>query len=113
MKPSQSHILNVRGLRYHVRTLGEPSQPQLWLAHGWADVSASFQFLVDALQRDWYVIAPDWRGFGLSEWAAAGYWFPDYIGDLDVLLKELSPVTPVAPTGKRQNRLGPGLPRKP
>jgi len=37
MKPSQSHILNVRGLRYHVRTWGEPSQPQLWLAHGWAD----------------------------------------------------------------------------
>jgi pimeloyl-ACP methyl ester carboxylesterase len=95
MNPSQSHILNVRGLRYHLRTWGEPSQPQLWLTHGWADVSASFQFLVDALQRDWYVIAPDWRGFGLSEWAAAGYWFPDYIGDLDVLLKELSPVQPV------------------
>ena len=24
-------------------------------------------------------IAPDWRGFGLSEWAASGYWFPDYL----------------------------------
>jgi pimeloyl-ACP methyl ester carboxylesterase len=86
MKPSQSHILNVRGLRYHVRTWGDPGHPQLWLLHGWMDVSASFQFLVDALKRDWYVIAPDWRGFGLSEWAAGGYWFLDYLGDLDVML---------------------------
>jgi pimeloyl-ACP methyl ester carboxylesterase len=59
------------------------------------DVSASFQFLVDALQRDWYVIAPDWRGFGLSEWATEGYWFPDYVADLDVLLRELSPDEPI------------------
>lgn len=91
MKPSQSHILNVRGLRYHVRTWGDPAHPQLWLLHGWMDVSASFQFLVDVLERDWYVIAPDWRGFGLSEWAASGYWFADYLGDLDVLLRLLAP----------------------
>lgn len=95
MKPSQSHILNVRGLRYHVRTWGDSSHPQLWLLHGWMDVSASFQFLVDALERDWYVIAPDWRGFGLSEWASGGYWFADYLGDLDVLLHLLAPDRPV------------------
>ena len=95
MKPSQSHILQVRGLRYHVRTWGDETDPKLVLLHGWMDVSASFQFLVDALRRDWYVIAPDWRGFGLSEWAAGGYWFPDYVADLDVLLRQLSPVAPV------------------
>jgi pimeloyl-ACP methyl ester carboxylesterase len=65
------------------------------MLHGWMDVSASFQFLVDALQHDWYVIAPDWRGFGLSEWAPNGYWFPDYIADLEVLLRQLSPDAPV------------------
>ncbi len=95
MKPSQSHIVHVRGLRYHVRTWGEPSNRKLVLLHGWMDVSASFQFLADALVRDWYVIAPDWRGFGLSEWASGGYWFPDYIADLDVLLRELAPSEPV------------------
>jgi pimeloyl-ACP methyl ester carboxylesterase len=95
MKPSQSHILQVRGLRYHVRTWGSETARKLVLLHGWMDVSASFQFLVDALRRDWYVIAPDWRGFGLSEWARDGYWFPDYIGDLEVLLRELSPGAPV------------------
>jgi pimeloyl-ACP methyl ester carboxylesterase len=91
MKPSQSHILQVRGLRYHVRTWGDEADPKLVLLHGWMDVSASFQFLVDALQDDWHVIAPDWRGFGLSEWAPNGYWFPDYIADLEVLLQQLSP----------------------
>ncbi len=50
------------------------------------DGSASFQFLVDELQKDWNVIAPDWRGFGLSGWAREGYWFPDYYADLDALL---------------------------
>jgi pimeloyl-ACP methyl ester carboxylesterase len=95
MKPSQSHILQVRGVRYHVRTWGHPPAPKLVLLHGWMDVSASFQFLVDALEHDWHVIAPDWRGFGLSEWASGGYWFPDYIADLDVLLRELAPAEPV------------------
>ena len=99
MKPSQSHILQIRGLRYHVRTWGPESAPRLCLLHGWMDVSASFQFLVDALRRDWYVIAPDWRGFGLSEWASGGYWFPDYTADLDVLLREVSPNSPVHVAG--------------
>ncbi len=95
MHESQSHILNVRGLRYHVRSWGDPAHPQLWLLHGWMDVSASFQFLVDALTQPRYVIAPDWRGFGLSEWASGGYWFPDYVADLDVLLRQLAPPGPV------------------
>jgi pimeloyl-ACP methyl ester carboxylesterase len=95
MHPSQSHYLNIRGLRYHVRTWGDSAAPKMFMLHGWMDVSASFQFLVDALTRDWHVIAPDWRGYGLSEWPQDGYWFPDYIGDLDALLTALSPDTPV------------------
>jgi pimeloyl-ACP methyl ester carboxylesterase len=95
VKPSTSHFLDIRGLRYHVRTWGEPDATALVLLHGWADVSASFQFVVDALARRWHVIAPDWRGFGLSQWAAGGaYWFPDYIADLDALLARLVPDRP-------------------
>jgi pimeloyl-ACP methyl ester carboxylesterase len=65
------------------------------MLHGWMDVSASFQFLVDALQKDWHVLAPDWRGYGLTEWPQDGYWFHDYLGDLDAVLRELSPDAPV------------------
>jgi pimeloyl-ACP methyl ester carboxylesterase len=58
------------------------------------DVGASFQFAVDELQRDWFVAAPDWRGFGLTQWATDGYWFLDYLGDLDALLDIYSPDAP-------------------
>ena len=95
MRPSQSLFLDIRGLCYHIRTWGDPSAPKLFMLHGWMDVSASFQFLVDALERDWYVLAPDWRGYGLTEWPPDGYWFYDYVGDLDALVRALSPDQPI------------------
>lgn len=95
MKPSASHFHEIRGLRHHVRAWGEERSPMLFLLHGWMDVSASFQFVVDALRHDWRVIAPDWRGFGLSAWAHGGYWFPDYYADLDALLDLYQPQAPV------------------
>jgi pimeloyl-ACP methyl ester carboxylesterase len=100
MKPSESLFVSVRGLRYHCRAWGAARAPKLFMLHGWMDVSASFQFLVDALRRDWRVIAPDWRGFGLSEWAKEGkYWFPDYFGDLDALLGHFQPGEPATLVG--------------
>ena len=91
MKPSRSRFVPMRGLSYHVRTWGDPAARKLFLLHGWMDVSASFQFLVDALADDWYVLAPDWRGFGLSETPQDGYWFLDYVADLDALARALAP----------------------
>ncbi|NEX59922.1 alpha/beta fold hydrolase [Noviherbaspirillum galbum] len=91
MKPSRSEFLDIRGLKYHVRHWGEPGAPKLFMLHGWMDVAASFQFVVDALPRDWHVIAPDWRGFGLTESNHSDtYWFPDYLGDLDAILDHYS-----------------------
>jgi pimeloyl-ACP methyl ester carboxylesterase len=88
----------VRGLRYHVRTWdGEGAgAPRLVLLHGWMDVSASFQFLVDAMRGAHDVVAPDWRGYGLTSGPPTdAYWFADYLGDLDALLDALSPEAPV------------------
>ncbi|HUL41075.1 MAG TPA: alpha/beta hydrolase [Burkholderiales bacterium] len=95
MRASDSLYQNINGLRYHLRTWGKAGAPQLFLLHGWMDVSASFQFLVDALSRDWRVFAPDWRGFGLSEWNQGTYWFQDYLADLDALIDCCSPDAPV------------------
>ena len=65
------------------------------LLHGWMDVSASFQFLVDALAGTWDVYAPDWRGYGLTDWGKSdSYWFPDYIADLDRLLERIDASSP-------------------
>ena len=92
MKSSRSEFLDIRGLRYHIRHWGDESAPKLFMVHGWMDMSASFQFVVDCLQKDWHVIAPDWRGFGLTERSAADtYWFPDYLADLDAILLHCSP----------------------
>lgn len=89
MKTSRSRFIDVRGLRLHVREWGEAGAERLYLLHGWMDASPSFQFLVDAFSRDWHVLAPDWRGFGLSARSPGGYWFPDYFADLDALLREI------------------------
>jgi len=71
----------------------------IFLLHGWLDSGETFQFMVDALRRDWPLVALDWRGFGRSEWPQQGYWFPDYLGDLDALLAELSPAAPARLVG--------------
>jgi pimeloyl-ACP methyl ester carboxylesterase len=96
MRQSASRFVQIRGLRYHVRHWSAPGAPKMVLLHGWMDVSASFQFLVDALVRDWDVYAPDWRGYGLTEWGKSdSYWFPDYIADLEFLLEEINAAQPV------------------
>jgi pimeloyl-ACP methyl ester carboxylesterase len=75
-----------------------PGQAPLVLVHGWMDVSASWQFVVDALGGSRHVIAPDWRGFGLTRStgpAPDSYWFPDYLADLDGLLDHFAGQQPV------------------
>ena len=92
MRQSESEFLQIRGLRYHVRHWRSRGAPKMVLLHGWMDVSASFQFMVDALRAPWDVYAPDWRGYGLTDWGKADcYWFPDYIADLDALLEHIEP----------------------
>jgi pimeloyl-ACP methyl ester carboxylesterase len=95
---SRSEFVPIRNLRYHVRTWGEPvaGQAPLVMVHGWMDVAASYQFVVDAFAKDHYVIAPDWRGYGLTEVPSTdNYWFPDYLADLDFLLDHYAQDRPV------------------
>jgi pimeloyl-ACP methyl ester carboxylesterase len=102
-RPGISRYLPVRGLSYHLTQWGEPQagQPVLVMVHGYMDVGASFQFVVDALAGlpggARCIVAPDWRGFGRTRAPAQAdaYWFPDYLGDLDALLDQLSPDSPV------------------
>ena len=94
LKPSRSSTLAMRHLNYHVRHWG-PEQsplPTLVLLHGWMDVSASYQFTVDALQQERRILAPDWRGFGLTSGSPVDHYiFADYLADLDWLLDHYAP----------------------
>ena len=97
-KASRSEFVPVRELRYHVRLWGEPGPGKvpLVMVHGWMDVGASYQFVVDEFLSDHFVIAPDWRGYGLTEEPRTdNYWLPDYLADLDFLLDHYSPDAPV------------------
>ncbi|WBY03107.1 alpha/beta hydrolase [Ramlibacter tataouinensis] len=97
-RTSRSEFVPIRRSRYHVRIWGEPQPGRvpLVMVHGWMDVSASYQFVVDAFACDRLVIAPDWRGYGLTESPPAdNYWFPDYLADLDFLLDHYGGGQPV------------------
>jgi pimeloyl-ACP methyl ester carboxylesterase len=100
-RTSAGRIIDVRGLRYHVRTWPATGQPDgaplpvLVMLHGWMDVSASFQFVVDAMTGGREVISLDWRGCGLTDHSGADcYWFLDLLGDLDAALDTLLPDQP-------------------
>jgi pimeloyl-ACP methyl ester carboxylesterase len=95
-RSSRSEFVPIRGLNYHVQIWGGPAPaaaplPPLVLVHGWMDVAASYQFMVDAFSEAFAkgrtIIAPDWRGFGQTgSGQADNFWFPDYLADLDFLL---------------------------
>ena len=92
-RPARSEFASVRNINYHVLRWGEAEStlPPLVLMHGWMDVAASYQFVVDAFSAGFFqgrtIIAADWRGFGLTDCPGHdNYWFPDYLADLDFLL---------------------------
>ena len=104
----RSQMLPVRNMHYHLRSWEpEPASgvdaglPVLVLAHGWMDVAASYQFVVDAFSDAFVqgrrILAHDWRGFGLSRSTEPcdSYYFTDYLADLDMLLEQISPDRPI------------------
>jgi pimeloyl-ACP methyl ester carboxylesterase len=90
----RAQIVPVNGLAHRVLHWGPPSADPIVLLHGFQDAADTYQFLVDALPRDWSFAAPDWRGFGGSAAAGRPYWFPEYYADLEQLLDHLVPGRP-------------------
>jgi pimeloyl-ACP methyl ester carboxylesterase len=86
---SRCDTLVVRGVRYNVRRWGRATGRPILFLHGTQDSSITFQFVVERLRGDWCVIAPDWRGHGHSQWVSQGYWFHEFVADLDILVDAL------------------------
>jgi len=98
LRAPRSTFVPIRTLQYHVQIWGEPAPDKtpLVMVHGWMDVAASYQFVVDALSAHHYVIAPDWRGFGKTQVDNTDHFvFADYLADLDFLLDHFAPGQPV------------------
>ena len=96
--PRESFV-RANGLLHHVLTWdgrvdGEPAGADLVLLHGFLDLAWSFDAfarLVAARAPRRRIIAFDFRGHGETDWVGAGgyYHFPDYVLDLDELVRAL------------------------
>lgn len=71
-----------------------PERKTLLLLHGFLDAAATWDLVAAPLALAGYeVVAPDLRGFGESGRVPEGgyYHFPDYVADLEDLMKTLAP----------------------
>jgi pimeloyl-ACP methyl ester carboxylesterase len=95
----QTLRFDVRGVSHHCSRWAGNRQatgsPPVLLLHGYLDCGATFQFVADALEPSRTLLAPDWRGFGDTEWSPQGYWFPDYFADLEAIIDRVAPGQPV------------------
>ena len=96
--PTSRHFISQR-LRLHYVDWGNPDAPPLLLVHGGRDHCRNWDWVAQALRRDWHIICPDLRGHGDSQWSPDGnYSMSAYIYDLAQLIhqQKLAPVTIVA-----------------
>jgi pimeloyl-ACP methyl ester carboxylesterase len=82
-----SRYVDTGDLRQHVVTGGEG--PPLLLLHGWPQTWYAWRLVMPALARDFFVVAPDQRGTGLSGKPADGYDTGTLAADLVALMDAL------------------------
>lgn len=97
----KSKKIKINGLNHQFYFWGSPQKPKLFLFHGWLDTAASFQFVCQYLEKHFYCIAPDLRGYGKSQWSKSplGYFFMEYVADLHAIFEKFSPKIPVKVLG--------------
>jgi pimeloyl-ACP methyl ester carboxylesterase len=72
---------------------GDPANPRVLLCvHGLTRNGRDFDFLAQALAKDYRVVCPDVVGRGLSDWltVASGYDIPNYAADMVTLIARLN-----------------------
>ena len=88
-------IVEVQGLKIRCHEWGEPGGEPIVLIHGFLDQAQSWRPFVEAMRKQakypLWIVAPDCRGHGDSDWVGAGgyYHFPDYVYDLDCVIRAL------------------------
>jgi len=92
MSAPRHSFIDAQGLQIHCLEWGHSDGEPLILVHGYLDLADSWRAFVAALetgQPNLRVIAPDCRGHGDSGWIGAGgyYHFPDYVFDLDCVVR--------------------------
>jgi acyl transferase domain-containing protein/alpha-beta hydrolase superfamily lysophospholipase/acyl carrier protein len=95
--PAREVTVSARGLRLRVNAWGPPDGPVIVCLHGILDHGMAWEDVAAPLAaRGYQVIAPDQRGHGCSEHAAAGaYQLLDYVADLDAVISGLDNQMPI------------------
>ena len=94
-RPAHRESLEIRGLTFNLyRWPGADSRPVVFV-HGWGDTGETWQFVVDHLAGRRTCVALDMRGFGQTQRPQDGYWFPDYLADLEGVLDRIAGDEPV------------------
>jgi pimeloyl-ACP methyl ester carboxylesterase len=94
-----SHSYFSQRLRLHYVDWGNPESPPLLLIHGGRDHCRNWDWVAEALRKDYHIIAPDLRGHGDSDWIQGGtYTTSDYVYDIAQLIHqlELGPLSVIA-----------------
>jgi pimeloyl-ACP methyl ester carboxylesterase len=87
----RDRFIDANRLRHHLLEWSDAG-PTVLLLHGFLEHAHVWDFVAPLLARAGFrVLALDWRGHGDSEWIGAGgyYHFPDYVADLDGIVRAL------------------------
>jgi pimeloyl-ACP methyl ester carboxylesterase len=94
----EQHFFRSQRLKLCYWSWGDPTNPPVILQHGGRDHGRSWDRIAEALADEYYVVTPDLRGHGDSDWEIGGeYSTPQAVVDLMALIDEIgAPVNIVA-----------------
>ncbi|WP_216822304.1 alpha/beta fold hydrolase [Sphingorhabdus sp. EL138] len=96
VQPAQAADVNygyedIEGTRVFFREAGDPSNPAIVLLHGFPSSSHQYRNLIRELSDKYYLIAPDYPGFGASDYPSASeykYNFDNFAKTINSFLEQ-------------------------
>ena len=102
--------VQANGISLHVVTAGDPKKPAVMFLHGFPEGWFSWRSIMEALADDYFVLAPDLRGYGQSDKPADGYGLMALTDDVHDIVKQLTN-KPIGPRCRRTAAALAGYPR--
>ncbi|SEL62516.1 Pimeloyl-ACP methyl ester carboxylesterase [Aquimarina amphilecti] len=84
--------INIQGIDVAYREAGNPKNPAIVLLHGFPSSSHQYRKVLNELSDEFYLIAPDYPGFGNSDFPSATsyeYTFDNLAKTIEVFLEKL------------------------
>lgn len=89
--PTRYGYETVNGTRIFYREAGDPANPAIVMLHGFPSSSHQYRNLINELSDNYFIIAPDYPGFGSSDFPAPDsfdYTFNNLAEHMDALLEQ-------------------------